>query len=101
MENNTNKEAEIIIKKDFHRTNIQRLLHTLCLIMPIVFAFAGYYISTPLFKLLTKKTAAPEIFKFLCTAVLFLLSTLVVLIITRRAKPVIKISLSDAPKQAD
>jgi len=95
------KENQILIKKDFHRSNVKRVLHTLCLVTPVCFAFLGWFIATPLWTLLTKKTAAPELFKFACTAVLFIATSAVILISTRNAKPIMKISLTDAPEQAD
>lgn len=94
-------EQKFIVKKEFHRTNLKRLLHTLCLLFPVAMAFAGWYVSAPLWTLLTKKTAAPELFKFGCTAVLFLLASLIIFIATRNANPVMKISLKDVPEQAD
>lgn len=96
-----NENNNIIVKKDFHRTNLQRLLHTLCLFIPIIMAFAGYFISTPIWSLLTKKTTVPELFKFAVTVVLFLISVLIIFIATRKANTIMKISLTSGPEQAE
>lgn len=101
MEQQSESEPKYVFKKEFHRSNKKRVLHTLCLVGPVVFAFLGWFISTPLWTLLTKKTAAPELFKFACAAVLFIIAGLIVFIATRKANPVMKISLTDAPEPAD
>ena len=38
------------IIESFHRTWTKRLLHTLCLILPIFAALAGYFLSGPIAK---------------------------------------------------
>ena len=32
-----------VIEKNIRKTNIQRILHTLCLILPVAAAFGGYF----------------------------------------------------------
>ncbi|MCR5284489.1 MAG: hypothetical protein K6D95_02725 [Treponema sp.] len=91
----------IVVKKDFHRSSRQRILHTIYLILPIIMAFLGYYSSTPLWELLKKEKAVPEVFKFFCTAALFLITSIIIFIITRKSNPVMKITLKNAPEQAD
>lgn len=93
-------EEKFIVKEDFHRSNRKRVLHTFYLFFPVVLAFAGYFISEPIWMLI-KKTAAPELYKFICSAVLFLISSLIVFIATRNTVPLMKISLTNVPEQDD
>lgn len=102
MKNNKQeRKNNLILKIDFHRSNFIRVVHTICLVFPVIMAFTGYFISEQCWLLLTKKTAAPELFKFGCTAVFFLISSIIIFIATRNANPIMKISLTDAPEQAD
>lgn len=96
---NENSKNKIIIKNDFHRTNKQRILHTIYLISPIIFSFGAYFLSSPVWTFFTKKTVVPEIFKFLCTTVIFLLNCFVIFFITRKIHPIMKITISDVHSQ--
>lgn len=87
----------IIVEKKIHRTNKQRILHTLCLFLPILASFGMYFLSSPVWKIFNKKMAAPEIYKFLCTAIVFLISSLIVFLATRKINPIMKIRLTNAP----
>lgn len=91
----------IIVEKKIHRTNKQRILHTLCLFAPILASFGMYFLSSPIWKIFNKKMATPEIFKFLCTAIVFLISSLIVFLATRKINPIMKIRLTNAPSPTD
>lgn len=91
----------IIIEKKIHRTNRQRILHTLCLFLPILTSFGMYFLSSPLWNFFNKTMAAPEIYKFLCTAIVFLISSLIVFLATRKINPIMKIKLTNAPSPTD
>lgn len=81
-----------IIEKDFHRTNLKRLIHCLCLIIPIAMAFAGYYIAEPLWDLFSQKKTT-ELFKFICSIVSFIIPSIIIFIISRKENPIIKIGI--------
>ena len=88
------QEKEItIIEKNVHRTNLQRLKDTLCLFIPIASAFVGF--------LLPGKTA-PELLKFGAAVLMFIITSTIVFIITRKINPIMKIGIfseEDAPSQ--
>lgn len=81
-----------IIEKDFHRTNLKRLLHTLCLIIPIAMAFLGYYLSDSIWHLFSQKKTT-ELIKFICSVVFFAIPTIIIFILSRKETPIIKISI--------
>lgn len=83
-----------IIEKDFHRTNLKRLIHTLCLLVPIGMAFAGYFIAPHLWNLFSEKKTT-ELFKFICSVVAFGIPAIVIFIISRKENPIMKIRISD------
>lgn len=101
MNKQQNTNNKIIVKKEFHRSNLKRILHTAYLVFPVIMSFAGWGVSTPIWQLLTKKTAVPELFKFGCTAVFFISASIIIFIATRNANPIMKISLTDAHEPAD
>ena len=83
-----------IVEKNIHRTNLRRLIDTLYLFVPIALAFAGAFLATPLWALITKQEEqVPEIFRFACSALLFILSVIFVFIKTRKINPIMKIGI--------
>lgn len=82
------------IEKNIHRSNFQRLLHTLCLLIPIASAFLGFYCSEPLWQII-KKTEPPELFKFILSLVFFAIPSILIFILTRKSNSIIKIKISN------
>ena len=97
IENNAtieNKDGNItIIEKNIHRTNLRRLIDTLYLFVPIALTFAGCFLAEPLWTAITKKDEVPELFRFGCAAVIFLLAATFVFIKTRKINPIMKIGI--------
>lgn len=88
-----------IVEKNIHRTNLRRLIDTLYLFVPIALAFSGCFLAAPLWTLITKKEEeVPEIFRFACSALLFILSVIFVFIKTRKINPIMKIGIFSAKK---
>ncbi len=93
-ENISNPEENItIIEKNIHRTNLRRLIDTLYLFIPIALAFAGCFLAEPFWQLLTNNNKVPQIFRFGCASVLFLIAVIFVFIKTRKINPIIKIGI--------
>ena len=88
-----NEENITIIEKNIHRTNLRRLIDTLYLFVPIALAFAGCFLASPLWKLITKKEEVPELFRFGCAVILFAISVTFVFIKTRKINPIMKIGI--------
>jgi len=82
----------LIIEKDFHRTNLKRLVHTLCLVIPILMAIAGFFLADPIWSLFSKNKAT-ELFKFLCSIAFFIIPTIIIFILSRKENPVMKIRI--------
>ena len=93
--NKTENQLEniTIVEKNIHRTNLRRLIDTLYLFVPIALAFAGCFLAKPIWIALTKKEEVPELFRFLCAAVLFALAVTFVFIMTRKINPIMKIGI--------
>lgn len=88
------KEQEpAIVEKNFHRSTKQRILHILCLFIPIAAAFSGYYLATPLWSLFSQSTTVPEYFKFISSLVIFAIPTILIFILTRKENPIMRISI--------
>ena len=99
-ENTKNNEENItIIEKNIHRTNLRRLIDTLCLFVPIGLAFAGCFLAAPLWTALKHNNDVPELFRFACAAVLFLISVTFVFIMTRKINPIMKIGIFNNKKE--
>ena len=102
MENKDSQEVPensiTIVEKNIHRTNVRRLIDTLYLFVPIALAFAGCFLSAPLWTLITKKEAVPQWFRFLCATVLFVIAVIFVFIKTRKINPIMKIGIFSAKK---
>jgi len=81
-----------VIEKDFHRTNLKRLIHTLCLILPIALAFAGYFLAEPIWSIFSQKKTT-ELFKFICSIVFFAVPAIIIFILSRKENPVMKIRI--------
>lgn len=81
-----------IVKKDFHRTNLKRLIHTLCLLLPIACAFLGYFLCEPIFSILLQKKTT-ELMKFLCSVIFFAIPSILIFIFTRKENPIMKIGI--------
>ena len=89
-----NPENITIVEKNIHRTNLRRLIDTLYLFVPIALAFAGCLFAPTLWTLITKKEGeTPELFRFACAALLFILSVIFVFIKTRKINPIMKIGI--------
>lgn len=86
------------IEEDYHRSPKQRVLHIICFVLPILFAFIGFFISTPIWKLFTQN-AAPELFKFLVSVFMFAVPIIIIFVKTRNTNPTMRIRVSD--KESD
>lgn len=84
-------EEQIITEKNYKRNLYQKITHTLCLILPIVAAFLGYFLATPLLVLITNEESIPELWKFLCSLALFSIICFIVYVKTRNTNPIIRI----------
>ena len=93
------EENITIIEKNIHRTNLRRLIDTLYLFVPIGLTFAGCFLAKPLWTLITKKDDVPELFRFACAALLFILSVIFVFIKTRKINPIMKIGIFSSKKE--
>ena len=95
MTDNTENKVEniTIVEKNIHRTNLRRLIDTLYLFVPIALAFAGCFLAKPIWIALTKNEEVPEMFRFLCAAILFAISVTFVFIMTRKINPIMKIGI--------
>lgn len=80
------------VEKNIHRTNLQRLIHTLCLVVPIGSAFGGYYTAPFLWGLLNKNEI-PELFKFGISLLFFFIPAFIIFIATRKSDSIIKIRI--------
>ena len=89
----THEENITIIEKNIHRTNLRRLIDTLCLFVPIGLAFAGCFLAKPLWTFITKKEEVPDLFRFACAVVLFVIAVTFVFIKTRKINPIMKIGI--------
>lgn len=78
-----------IIEKNLHRTWKERLFHTLCLLLPIASAFAGYFLCPLIFE----KRPLPEAVKFVTSLVFFTIPAVIIFIISRDTNPIMKISV--------
>ncbi len=87
------EENITIIEKNIHRTNLRRLIDTLYLFVPIALAFAGCFLATPLWQKITCNPDVPELFRFACAIVLFLIAVAFVFIKTRKINPIMKIGI--------
>ena len=92
-QNTTAEENITIIEKNIHRTNLRRLIDTLYLFVPIALAFAGCFLAAPLWKAITKQQEVPELFRFACACVIFLIAVSFVFIKTRKINPIMKIGI--------
>lgn len=70
-------------------------IRILCLLLPIAFAFGGYFFAPCLWTLLNHNSPAPEYFRFICAIVLFLFPTIIIFVETRKLNPIIKITITD------
>ena len=94
--NHTDKPSEekiTIIEKNLNRTNIQRIKDTLCLFFPIAAAFAGCFLTDPIWNIFCKNKTAPELLKFGAALLCFALSSSIVFILTRKINPIMKIGI--------
>lgn len=84
----------IFIEKDSKKTLLSRILRTLCLLIPIAGAFAGYFFAPEIWNLFSQKKAT-ELFRFICSIAFFAIPTIVIFIITRKFNPVMKIEVKN------
>ena len=89
----SSEENITIIEKKIHRTNLRRLIDTLYLFVPIALAFAGCFLAAPLWTALTKKDEVPELFRFACACIIFVIAISFVFIKTRKINPIMKIGI--------
>ncbi len=92
-ENSVPEENITIIEKNIHRTNLRRLIDTLYLFVPIALAFAGCFLAEPVWNHFKGETEVPELFRFACAGLLFLISVTFVFIKTRKINPIMKIGI--------
>lgn len=92
---------EFIIEKDLKRTWRQKVFHTLCLIIPIISAFAGYFLSPFIYTAIFKQDGElldarkiPEIAKFLITLIFFIIPSVVIFVKSRNTNPIMRIRVS-------
>lgn len=92
---------EFIIEKDLKRTWKQKILHTLCLIIPIISAFAGYYLSPFIFSVIFQGDGEEldvkqisETAKFLVTLIFFAIPSIIIFVKSRNTNPIMKIRVS-------
>ena len=83
----------IIIEKNIHRTYRQTIKDTLCLFFPIASAFAGCFLTNPIWNLFVKNKTAPELLKFGAALLFFAVSSSIVFILTRKINPIMKIGI--------
>lgn len=83
---------EEIVEKKIHRTNLQRIAHTFCLLLPIFSAFLGYYIAPHVYKLFSTEKSI-DFFSFIVSLFLFIFSSAIVFIFTRSTNPIINIKI--------
>ena len=90
-----------IIEKNLHRTWKQRIGHTLCLIIPIIMAFAGWYFAPELYKKISDREVT-EGAKFTTSLIFFFVPTLIIFICSRDTNPIMKIIVKspEEPPQA-
>lgn len=81
-----------IIEKNLHRTWKQRIGHTLCLIIPIIAAFAGWYFAPSLYSKISDEKITESV-KFIFSLFFFALPTLIIFIFSRGTNPIMKISV--------
>lgn len=81
-----------IIERNLHRTWKQRVGHTLCLIIPILSTFAGWYFAPELYGKISANEAT-ETVKFISALIFFFIPTLVIFIFSRGTNPIMKISV--------
>lgn len=84
---------QTVIEESFHRTWLKRLLHTLCLLLPIAAAFTAYFVSDFVGSKIFKLSDISENFKFFLTLGFFLLTSLIIFIATRGENPVMTIRI--------
>lgn len=82
------------IEEDYHRSPKQRALHIICFILPILFAFLGFFISNYIWNLFYD-TETPELFKFAISIVMFLIPCVIIFVKTRNTNPTMRIRVSD------
>ena len=90
---------EFIIEKDLRRTWKQKIGHTLCLLIPIASAFAGYYLSPAITAFLTGSKLEDgynpqESTKFALTLVFFAIPSIILFVKSRNTNPIMKIRVS-------
>ena len=90
---------EFIIEKDLKRTWKQKIGHTLCLLIPIASAFAGYYLSPAITAFLAGSELSdgynpPEAAKFAITLVFFAVPSLIIFVKSRNTNPIMQIRVS-------
>ena len=84
----------MIVEKNIHRTNSQRIKDTLCLLFPIAAAFGGFFVAD--------KITDKEVLKFLAGAGAFVIVAGIEFILTRKINPIMKIGIfsgEDVPSQ--
>ena len=87
------EENIVIVEKNVHRTILQSIIDTLCLLFPIASAFAGWLFSKPIWKVFSENKTVPELFKFGTAVIFFSAAASIVFIKTRKINPIMKIGI--------
>lgn len=73
------------------KTVAEKVLHIICLLIPIISSFCGYFISTPLWMAISKTEAQSELFSFFIVILFFSIPSLFIFFRTREIDSIIKI----------
>jgi len=87
------EENITIIEKNIHRTTLRRLIDTLYLFVPIALAFAGCFLAGPIWSIISETEEVPQLFRFACAVILFVIAVSFVFIKTRKINPIMKIGI--------
>ena len=71
------------------------IIRILCLILPVIFAFIGYFSAPYIWTLLNKSGNSPEYFKLICSIISFGIPGSIIFAETRKLNPIIKITIKD------
>lgn len=90
-----NKNTKII--KNNKAPNI--ILRILCLLLPVIFAFGGYFLAPGIWILLNNNTPVPEHFRFASSIIFFLIPSTIIFLHTRKLNPTINITIKDKNRE--
>lgn len=84
----------IFFERKTQKTKVQIILHTLCLILPVAAAFIGYFLAPVIWNLFFQKKTT-ELICFICSIVFFIITSVVIFILTRKLNPVMNIEIKN------